>query len=265
MKKIPPMRDSKFQKIFVNKTNDSLDTEMLTQFFLEKIAHIKDYAIGPFFWMISSYHSMKVVNVSENIESFTPLSRAQWVSGANEEIHTVIHPEDFKYWLAAAAFIQQMYMNMEPEHRENIKFNIYARVQNPEKEYRWVLVHYFFHLDSSGIIDSNMSILYDLSHLQINSMPLLSVIDFSNKEVQYFKHVDQQIKKVTTNKLSVTKREQEVLKLVAEGYNTTEISDLLFISSHTVENHKKNLRRKTDTKSLAELVAYAIKYNLLFI
>lgn len=40
MKKIPPMRDSKFQKTFMNKKNDSLDTEMLTQFFLEKIAHI---------------------------------------------------------------------------------------------------------------------------------------------------------------------------------------------------------------------------------
>ena len=49
------------------------------------------------------------------------------------------------------------------------------------------------------------------------------------------------------------------------GFNTPQISQQLFISYYTVENHKRNLRKKTQTKTSSELIAFIIKYNLLFI
>nr|WP_262896563.1 helix-turn-helix transcriptional regulator [Chryseobacterium endalhagicum] len=63
----------------------------------------------------------------------------------------------------------------------------------------------------------------------------------------------------------LTKREKEILILIAKGYNTPEIAKILFISYSTVENHKSNLRRKTNTKTAAELIAFTIKYNLIFV
>lgn len=61
----------------------------------------------------------------------------------------------------------------------------------------------------------------------------------------------------------LTKREIEVLKLIAKEYTTSEIASELFISSHTVETHRKNLIRKLNAKSLAGLVKYAVQKGLI--
>ncbi len=61
---------------------------------------------------------------------------------------------------------------------------------------------------------------------------------------------------------TLTKREREVLKLIAEGYKNAEISDYLCISVNTVESHRNNLMKKLDLHSVAALTAYAIKQGL---
>lgn len=58
---------------------------------------------------------------------------------------------------------------------------------------------------------------------------------------------------------SLTVREREVLKLVAEGVKNKEIADLLFISVRTVEHHRANIMRKLNIKKTADLIKYAIR------
>ena len=57
----------------------------------------------------------------------------------------------------------------------------------------------------------------------------------------------------------LTKREREVLKLIAEGKSNKEIADLLFVSVHTVERHRANIMEKLNLKRTADLVKYAIQ------
>ena len=57
---------------------------------------------------------------------------------------------------------------------------------------------------------------------------------------------------------SLTVREREVLKLIAEGVKNKEIADLLFISVRTVEHHRANIMRKLNIKKTANLIKYAI-------
>lgn len=61
----------------------------------------------------------------------------------------------------------------------------------------------------------------------------------------------------------LTKREKEIVKLVAEGLNTNEISQRLFLSELTVETHRKNIYIKLGVNNIASLVRYAIEENLL--
>ena len=58
---------------------------------------------------------------------------------------------------------------------------------------------------------------------------------------------------------SLTIREREVLKLIAEGITNKEIADLLFISVRTVEHHRANIMRKLNIKNTAHLIKYAIR------
>lgn len=61
----------------------------------------------------------------------------------------------------------------------------------------------------------------------------------------------------------LTKRENEVLKLISSGKNNQEVADQLFISTKTVETHKANILEKLGLRNTAELVKYAIKNNLI--
>jgi len=61
---------------------------------------------------------------------------------------------------------------------------------------------------------------------------------------------------------TLTQREREILKLIAEGYKNKEIADYLFISLKTVEKHRSNLMKKLDLHNTAALTAFAIEKGL---
>jgi DNA-binding NarL/FixJ family response regulator len=61
---------------------------------------------------------------------------------------------------------------------------------------------------------------------------------------------------------TLTQREREVLKLLAEGYLNKEIADLLNISVKTVEKHRANIMNKLEMHNVAALTAYAIGKGL---
>jgi len=62
---------------------------------------------------------------------------------------------------------------------------------------------------------------------------------------------------------TVTQREKEVLKLLAEGYTNKDIADFLHISVKTVEKHRSNLIGKLDLHNVAQLTAFAIEKGLI--
>lgn len=65
-----------------------------------------------------------------------------------------------------------------------------------------------------------------------------------------------------TGNVSLTDREKDVLKLIAQELTTTEIGERLFISHHTVESHRKNLISKLGVRSAAGLVKYAVQMGM---
>ena len=62
---------------------------------------------------------------------------------------------------------------------------------------------------------------------------------------------------------ALSEREKEVLVLVAKGYMSKEIADMLHISMNTVNTHRKNINAKTGIKSIAGLTVYAMLHNLM--
>ncbi|WP_269527193.1 response regulator [Coraliomargarita parva] len=63
----------------------------------------------------------------------------------------------------------------------------------------------------------------------------------------------------------LTKREREILQLIAESNSTRQIADKLNISVKTAENHRTNLMRKLDLHDVASLTRYAINNGLIVI
>ena len=60
----------------------------------------------------------------------------------------------------------------------------------------------------------------------------------------------------------ITARERQVLQLIAEGHTSGRIADRLHLAASTVEVHRRNIMRKLDLHSVAELTKYAIRNGL---
>lgn len=61
---------------------------------------------------------------------------------------------------------------------------------------------------------------------------------------------------------SLTKREKQILGLVAKGYTNATIADQLFLALYTIETHRKNINRKLGTKNIRDLIVVAERFGL---
>jgi len=67
----------------------------------------------------------------------------------------------------------------------------------------------------------------------------------------------------TSTAKPLSKREVEIMRLIAEGMSTKQLADKLFIAPYTVSNHRKAILRKTGCKNVAELTRYCLTSGLL--
>lgn len=81
---------------------------------------------------------------------------------------------------------------------------------------------------------------------------------FSQSVVRLIKRKGASSSELDATPIVITKREQEILDLVAKGKTSQYIADKLFISVRTVESHRYNLMQKLDVSNVAELIRYSI-------
>jgi DNA-binding NarL/FixJ family response regulator len=60
----------------------------------------------------------------------------------------------------------------------------------------------------------------------------------------------------------LSERENEIIKLIAEGQTNQQIAEILFLSNHTINTHRKNIMAKLGVKNTAGIVMYAVKTNI---
>ena len=62
---------------------------------------------------------------------------------------------------------------------------------------------------------------------------------------------------------SITPREREILGLLSKGHNSKEIPEMLFLSPHTVDYHRRQLLKKTNSRNIAQLIGIAYHMGIL--
>ncbi len=85
---------------------------------------------------------------------------------------------------------------------------------------------------------------------------------YSNELLGYFTNKYISKNADDSSSIQLTRRELEVLDLVAKGMTNQEIADKLFVSKRTVDGHKANLIHKTGSKNVVDLLIYALKAGL---
>lgn len=116
---------------------------------------------------------------------------------------------------------------------------------------QWVgIVYSFYDHQLTSMLDTLIPI-SDTPERIVNSVQKL--IDHQSMQTD---HHQQQTE-------NLSEREIEVLKLLVAGNSNKEIADKLFISTHTVVTHRKNISQKTGIKSVSGLTIYAVVNNII--
>jgi DNA-binding NarL/FixJ family response regulator len=98
-----------------------------------------------------------------------------------------------------------------------------------------------------------------------NAMPeeiIEGIITVASGKRFLCEEVDILLKKGGKDRIELTRRERELLRLIAEGYTSMEIADKMFLGYETIRSYRKNLHLKLDAHNTAELTKIAIDLRL---
>ncbi|MCT4638244.1 MAG: response regulator transcription factor [Bacteroidales bacterium] len=164
--------------------------------------------------------------------------------------------KDYEMILNAMHFIHMTHFN-KPDKNKVISFDVNI-VINKEDIVLMTLKTKILELDKSGKI---WLVLVSSERSTNKKSGNLTVIDNATNKTTYYDV--KTLTKIDSKNKTLTKRELEVLKLIATGLKESEIAKKLFISINTVKYHKKNLFSKYNIRNSAELIRFAINNKII--
>ena len=168
-----------------------------------------------------------------------------------------IHPDDRPYFLDFEIRTVQFLSGLPIDKLMKYKVRYDFRLKKKSGEYIRVLhqVAVIEH-DDAGRLIRTLGTHTDITHLKPNGKPVMSYIGMDG-EPSYL-DIDLKNDFVESEQL-LSRREKQVLTLLIEGKLSKEISEILHISKHTVDMHRKNMLKKTELTNTGELIGKAIK------
>ncbi|PRD49037.1 LuxR C-terminal-related transcriptional regulator [Sphingobacterium haloxyli] len=222
--------------------------------------HLADIlAIGPCY-----YYTIHVADYSLHHPADTILS----IHGIKkypetlQQIIDLIHPDDIDFVIAAEQATLDKINEIGLQHQLNLKTSYCCRMRVADGSY-----HLFHHqavllaTDDDGRLITALHIHTDMQHIMSvnNKIVLISDIGERNNYCQ----INLSEQPMTTPPPKLSKREMEVLALLAQGLSSQQIGDKLFISVQTVHVHRKHLLKKTNTNNSSNLIKKCIELSLL--
>jgi DNA-binding CsgD family transcriptional regulator len=135
---------------------------------------------------------------------------------------------------------------------------------NEHHAFAWRLIQFpGLYFNTNAQAEAALVMVTDLSHLPQVYQPMMTMINNADRENQYFAISVENKLLLPILLPKITPKEQQLIKLIAKGLNNPLIANELNISINTVQNHKRHLREKTNTKTSAELIAFFMKHNML--
>lgn len=264
MKNLQPLTTEQFTSNA--KSDKELGIINYEAFFETPIKQAHNFAIGPYYWFIGDNANMLITVASNNIGELSPFGKTEWENKSAFFFVENIHPDDSFYVLSAIQYAMDRIIELPSNQQSNVRINIYARMLNADRIYRWVLIQMpGLYVNNQNLTTCGLMMVTDLTHFNFNERPILmtlvNVID--GKTAYYHLAMGEVLTVKNVGLPHITKRERQLLNLMLRGLNSPKIANELCISYSTVENHKRNLRKKTGTKTSVELVHYVMSNNLL--
>lgn len=228
--------------------------------FIPTIEQFKKLAIGSYLWFVADTTKWVVAACGGALELMLGIKDTAMLHEPPQIMFNKTHPDDLVQMFAFSNYWVQYFMQLPDERKAHNRATIYLRMLNADNRYNWMMVQYADQLmDCNGKILYGLTFITNIQHIKNDGIASMSILDTYDESCQQFICVDG--KSMPNNNISVpiTNREIEVLRLLAKGNSSKQITVLLNIAQKTIDNHRQNMLHKTACLSTGELVAYGIK------
>lgn len=220
------------------------------------------FSIGQVYYYIFNFETYKFDLVSEGVRTVLGIEPESFTL---DYFFSILNPEDIDKMHEKEAVVLDFFSNkLTKEEMPLYKASYLMRLRHSDGNYKTILHQSrTINISHEGKIQQVLGIHTDISYLNI---PFDHNISFIGNNRQSYYTIDTTAPyEFVENKFKeqFTKREIEILTKIAKGNSSTEIADLLNISPHTINTHKKNILRKAGCKSSPELIAKCIRVGII--
>ena len=212
----------------------------------------------PFGTCIIDYSTKKYAYLSDNSKDILTYSKEEYIAGGLNSHSVNFHPEDRTIFdNQIFRDIREFWNNIPAEEIPMYRFSFNQRQFIKDGSIIQMLQHStYLEPQHSGIPALNLLTFSDISDFKSDNSMVLSVSRFVTGE-GYVKVCSKTYTQSRDIPFSV--RESEILRLSLEGLSSKMIAEKLFLSIHTVKNHKRNMMEKSATRNITELINLSIR------
>ena len=249
--------------------NKKINPEILKIEELEKLINVKQQVHTilnhsvPMIYLLD-YTSGKYAFVSNECESHLSFSHTKMMDGGMNFVMENYHPADLKLFNHQIFSDRLKALESIPfdQHKDYI-FSFNYRVKNGKGEFINILQrNAFIQSDVNGRPLLSLGVVTNVNHFKTEN-PVIQLVEKVDSITGNVEVVQKNTYYLREEDKIFSKREKEILPWLAEGLTSKQIAEKLFISEHTVINHKRNMHHKSDTQNSAALISFAFRQQLL--
>lgn len=231
--------------------------------FLEVVDHIASlFSPGDYFYFIFSFETLEMQLVSPNIKDVLGIEPEVF---SLDYLFLIMHPEDTsKIHEKENVCLDFLFNHISIEDIPMYKVIYLMRLKHLNGDYKTILHQSrAINVSKGGKIQQVLCIYTDLTYL---NPPMDHKISFISAERPSYYAIEttNRYSFIENNSLKIySKREIQILDEIAQGKSFVEIAEILHISPHTVNTHKKNILKKSKCKNTAELIAKCIREGII--
>ena len=213
---------------------------------------------GPFYYYLLDFSKLEIVYMHPSIEDMLGIP-AEGVTLM--DLSYRIHPDDVPHFLQCEKMASTfLFQHIPIEKIPLYKVSYCFRLKDKHDQFKLMLHQALaISVDENGNIGKVIGVHTDISHFVHVNDQRISFIGLQGEPSYLGLQVEEGGFELSQGEKPFSKREIEIIRLLADGFSAHEVADKLYLSYHTIRTHRQNILKRLECRNTVQLIAKCIR------